>query len=289
MFQRVRKQINPATILAFVALIFAATGGAFAATGGSSPAKASTSATHNTLLAAIAKKKPAPKGKAGPRGPAGKNGTNGTNGTNGAPGATGPAGAAGAKGETGSPGGPGANGTSVTSAEVLKSSATCNKQGGSEFTAGASKTTACNGKEGSPWTAGGTLPKGATETGVWSTGGPLPKRVAAFELTLPISFPIPLAAEKGLAESAVHIFEGETIPAGCTGTVVNEKVTDLGAESGNLCIYVVDANELTAAKLGAFNPEEPGLGAGKAGALLLNITGPAEEGDFAYGTWAVTG
>ena len=35
MFQKVRKQITPATVMAFVALVFALTGGAFAATGGS--------------------------------------------------------------------------------------------------------------------------------------------------------------------------------------------------------------------------------------------------------------
>ena len=54
MFQALRKHLNPATVMAFAALVFALTGGAFAATGGSSP-------SHATLTASAAKSKAKPK------------------------------------------------------------------------------------------------------------------------------------------------------------------------------------------------------------------------------------
>jgi hypothetical protein len=154
-FSKIKKHFTPSTLIAIIALVFAATGGAFAATGGSG------NSSHATLTASAAKAKAKAKTKAGPRGPAGKNGTNG------APGATGPAGPAGpqgpggaqgAAGNNGANGEPGAPGTSVTSAPASK--AEC-ESGGVKYTPGGK---VCNGKPGFTET----LPSGKTETGAWT-------------------------------------------------------------------------------------------------------------------------
>ena len=142
MFQRVRKHINPATILALVTLVFAITGGAFAATRGSS---------HATLIATTAKAKAKAKTKAGPRGPAGKNGAAGPAGPTGPTGPTGPAGLGGTgpQGPAGSAGPAGPAGESVLVSALLLGEHGCT-EGGSLFKVGATETTACNGLEGPP-------------------------------------------------------------------------------------------------------------------------------------------
>ncbi len=213
MFPRLRKHINPATILAFAALVFAITGGAYAAS-------SSGGSAHGKLTASAAKKKSSyvitstrqisPTVLKSLQGKAGANGVNG---------ATGPAGPAGAKGETGANGAAGANGTgekgdkgdtgpagtpgtSVTSATLGKNTA-C-KEGGSEFTAAEGKKTyACNGEAGAGGGGGGeatsfgTLAAGKTESGVWSLG-PVPARAYGKVPKVAIgSFPIPLAASLG--------------------------------------------------------------------------------------------
>jgi hypothetical protein len=151
------------------------------------------------------------------------------------------------------------------------------------------------GKEGSPWTAGGTLPAGETETGTWGAS-PTAAATPTFHLTLPISIPIPLAApledteecgEAGHPACATHVFEGETIPPQCTGTVVSGTVTDLGAKPGNLCVYVRESSNITAAEFLVLDAEGPtSLGVGRDGARLTSAGSPAEA--FAVGTWAVT-
>lgn len=220
MFQALRRNINPATILAFVALIFAVTGGAFAATGGagSAPAKATVStarAGSRTTLAAIVAKKKKTTSTRGPAGPKG------------ATGATGPAGAQGAPGARGPQGPAGTNGTNGTGTPGLE---------GHEGKAGAT---------GPQGPAGPTeftvLPKGQTETGAWSdfTG-------AEGNAATTISFAIPLA--KALGSTAVHfvgesgkeqsIFsltthefeEGPT--SACPGNAAEPAATP-----GNLCVY----------------------------------------------------
>ena len=104
MFQAIRKHLNPTTVVAFVALVFAMTGGAFAASGGSggggTGSKTIASVTRGAggnPISTTAKSKAKPKTKAGPRGPAGPAGKNGATGVTGP---AGPAGATGAKGET---------------------------------------------------------------------------------------------------------------------------------------------------------------------------------------------
>ncbi len=200
----------------------------------------------------------------------------------GKPGATGPAGAAGAAGSAGPAGTPGKNGTP-----------------GKE------------GPEGSPWTDGGTLPSGSTETGTWGLSPTGPATTQTQQINIPISFPIPLASpleesfeqfaecktEPNDAGCVTHIFEGESLPTQCTGTVVNGRVTDLGAKPGNLCVYIAVSNpspggingeEIKAADMFPINPEAApiGFGAGRTGMDLSTAVQPA--GVSAYGYWAVT-
>ncbi len=305
MFQRVRKHINPASTIAFVALVFAITGGAFAATGGGSP-------PHATMTATAVNSKA--KAKTGPRGPAGPKGAAGATGPAGPTGPTGSAGAAGAKGENGSQGGPGSqgekgepgpkgpkgtSGASVTSTEFVGEKkgedATC-KEGGNEVKAGAAGavTYVCNGKEGSPWTDGGTLPPKATETGSWTTTGLTP--VGEGNETYPeISFPIPLGGGKeGVAKNINTHFlkEGETgaTGSGCAGGSAETPT----AEPGNLCIYAATLEHaapviLPSGRPQFINPEYNSevSRAGLTGAFLVLQVEPGAT-PYGFGTWAVT-
>lgn len=216
MFSAIRKHLNPATVVAFMALVFAMTGGAFAATGGGGAgAKASSSVTPS---AAAAKAKAKPKAKAGPRGPAGPAGKNGATGATGAAGAQGPAGAAGAKGEAGAAGATGAIGAQGPQGE----------QG-------------APGAEGAEGPAGPlleSLPSGKTLKGVYATSGygeaGFPNAGYGLAST-GVSFVFPVVLNGGSAGgSAFHyIKKGEAPPAGCTGGTFEAPT----AEPGNLCIY----------------------------------------------------
>lgn len=281
MFQRVRKHINPATIVALVALVFAVTGGAFAATGGnsndrgSSPGTASASTGHGTALAVVAKKKSKSKSGGGSRGPAGPRGVTGAAGPTGP---TGPTGATGATGATG-PAGSGSQGPQGIQGEK-----------------GEKGETGPAGPQGPAGTVGKTLASGATETGTW-VWNYIPNADLASRAS--ISFAIPLSA--ALPESQVHFIinekdeeivgshgEYEVIPSkACTGTV-----EDPAATAGNLCVYAREGSVSA--------PEEPTegrftdlrtpgsyrLGAGTVGAVITFAA--SSETDAGYGTWAVT-
>jgi Collagen triple helix repeat (20 copies) len=304
MFKALRKHITPATILAFVALVFAITGGAFAASspGGSSGAKP----TASTTLASAAKAKP--KAKAGPRGPAGPKGATGATGPTGATGATGaigatgpggPQGAAGATGntgETGSPGKNGANGASVASTAIAANPANTEcKEGGSEFTAGKAKTFACNGEKG-VLHPGETLPVGATETGAFSASGKqVPIANFGIEaLPIPISFTIRLATALsstlkvhliGAGEGAGQGKENAAIVAKeCTGTEAEP-----GAASGNLCIFFTDEENIEISGSLSLTAGGSGEGVSTTGAILLLHAETGTAAMQAWGTWAVTG
>lgn len=259
MFAALRKHLSPATAMAFVALIFAMTGGALAMSphSGGSDLRATASNTHptaSTTLATAAKSRA--KSKAGPRGPAGPAGKTGTPGSAGANGATGPTGPAGPTGPSGAPGPQGPTGLE-----------------------GKPGATGATGPKGEPWPVG-SLPKGATEMGEWSISQHItePGEEVAFAS---ISFAVPLAA--GLPESGVHfIAPGGTVPPGCGGTS-----TAPVAASGNLCVFAE-------AIIGKTKEQSPIVGVAsqsgtdRSGALLDFF--PEEAGEFiAYGTWAVTG
>lgn len=208
MFQSIRKHLSPTTVVAFVALVFAMTGGAFAASGGGGGAGKATGgqASTNVVVATMAKSKAKPKAKAGPRGPAGPAGKNGANGANGA---TGPQGLAGAKGETGAAGTNGTNGTGTEGKEGPEGKE--GKEGKTGFTE--------------------TLPKGKTLQGDWAIEAQLAGTgIADGSATSSISFGIPLAT----APVSVYIKAGENAPtgSGCTGSV-----GEPGAEPGYLCVF----------------------------------------------------
>jgi hypothetical protein len=220
MFQRVRKHLTPSTAIAFLALVFALTGGAFAASshGGGAGVKAS-AAVAPAAIAVEAKARV--KAKAGPRGPAGPRGATGAAGPAGAQGAAGAQGPAGARGEAGSQGPEG-------------------KQG----------EPGVKGEQGAPGTIGftETLPSGKTLKGAWALIGTAAAGNQHFGDA--VSFGIPLAtapvAVHYLRESGLEPVYNETAskeeevtqPA-CPGSAAEPE-----AEAGNLCVYTGVAVEL---------------------------------------------
>ena len=278
---RIRKHLTPATFIAFVALVFALTGGAFAASsnGGGSGSKATASAGNGPAIATTAKKKA--KTKAGARGPAGPQGKAGANGATGAAGATGPGGAGGATGPIGpegKAGTAGAPGESVIIKPLSKGSPAC-EEGGAEFKVGVSTGRACNGTTG--YTP--TLPSKATETGTWSFSAP-----EATAAVAPVSFAIPL--EKPLEAADVHYLDitewsNKTGPAGCPGTAEKPE-----AAAGQFCAYGTSFSGTVSVPAAIIqNSAEgfPNSGASKAGAVIF-FGEPESGGAFAFGTWAVT-
>jgi hypothetical protein len=174
---------------------------------------------------------------------AGKPGQNGANGP------AGPAGAAGPKGDKGDAG---ANGGA-----------------GAAGPTGPQGAQGPQGPQGSPWTAGGTLPKGATETGTWGFGS------AVGSPREPISFAIPL--DEAPEEADVHYLAvggGETTE--CPGTVANPE-----AAEGQVCIYTEESTEATYVGSFGFPRRYPS-------GLLLAFSVEAEAEGTAGGTWAVT-
>lgn len=307
MFQAIRKHVNPATVMAFIALVLAMSGGAYAVgshggtgTGGAATATAAAKGTaakskskSRYVITSAKQISPAVlkalQGKTGPAGAAGAAGPAG------AQGAAGPAGSKGENGLAGSPGGSGPNGESVTSESLGPNQGGC-KEGGSKFTVGGKTTTACSGErgvkglQGEPWTPNSQLPPGATETGAWSFG-PYPESEGV-EIEVPVaSFTIQLKEPLG-PEGAHFIKKNGEEEAGyavvgpqpaCTGNV-----EDPTAAPGNLCVY--EGGQMNHVKvffpmtLGEENP-----GASTAGARLKVRTFKGSGGiSYGYGTWAVT-
>lgn len=304
--KRLREPFGKAGLtIAVIALVFAMLGGAYAASG-NNDGKATASA----------------KAKKGPRGPRGP---------------VGPAGPAGAKGDTGAGGANGTNGKDGTNGRSVIASAAAvpaecpTGTTGTKFEVEGSGTSShvCSGKEGSPWTASGTLPSGKTETGTWAAnankqefeveveGTKSTVKLSTKGVTVPISFPIPLAGELSSPESTapsaaqqvhyVYVSGGknteriinfsafaleEVESTKCLGSVASPT-----AKPGNLCIYEgVNASEAIETS-GAFaghpisdfdikKPVTTGLGASTSGAVLQLKA--AAENATAYGTWAVT-
>jgi hypothetical protein len=307
MFRAFRRHLTPGTAIAFVALVFALTGGAFAATGGGG--------SHALLTASVAKKK---KSKAPARGPAGPKGATGAAGPVGPAGPTGPAGsagAAGAKGETGAAGaagkeGPegkaGANGKAGKSVAVTAESpgVNCAAGGASVEVEGTSvKQYVCNGKEGVQGKEGNikaTLAPGETETGAWGFSEATNVR----DGVVPISFTIPLAKElndngetcdKDEPACAFHIInaEGEELQSGhppiaksaaCPGSFESPS-----AEPGNLCVYIEYDEAINDETVVAEDPESKRGGfIGTTGVIVKIRTTSESEGGEAQGDWAVT-
>jgi Collagen triple helix repeat (20 copies) len=291
MFQAIRKRITPSTVIAVLALIFAATGGAFAATGGGSGGD-----SHATALATVSKSKSKP--KTGPRGPAGAKGATGATGVAGATGPAGSAGAPGAKGETGAAGPAGAGGTGPQGPAGTTGPAGPAGPKGEEVEGPP-------GPEGQLCKAKCVLPEGATETGAWS--------IAAFEIpesksiNAPISFAIPLQAASSKAfffnllqtekkEFDANEFTGQgcqagapnCIATGCAGTVAEPK-----APEGTLCVFSARHESAAPPEEVAFQGVLPATAALVAGysqtGALLDFQAEEEHGYIiGAGSWAVT-
>jgi hypothetical protein len=135
MLRALRRNINPSTFIAIIALVLAATGGAYAATG---------AGNHKNALTAGAAKS-----KRGPRGPQGPPGKEGKEGKVGAIGPTGKEGAAGKEGPAG-PTGPASTAQGPAGESVLISAFGGEEHGcgagGTLFTVGGKQATACNGE-----------------------------------------------------------------------------------------------------------------------------------------------
>ncbi|HEY1689198.1 MAG TPA: hypothetical protein VGF95_10090 [Solirubrobacteraceae bacterium] len=290
MLNAARRHLNPATLIALAALVFAMSGGAYALGSGSGPGKSKMVAS-----AAKAKKKSVTttrgaRGPAGPKGQAGATGPAGPQGPQGVKGDTGASGSQGLPGEKGLQGEPGDNGASVV--VVSEEPASCPTEEGVAYEVEGTgvENVVCSGeegKEGALGTAGTTLPHGATETGSWS---------ASFNLSgelryLPLSFPIPLASE-GAFSHAIVVNVGAKAPAECenashAGTAGPENPE---ATSGYLCIYVGLEEPESGKKLEGTVLKPGGqaaAGFSTAGALLNLSNGMAESP--AWGTFAVTG
>jgi Collagen triple helix repeat (20 copies) len=301
MLSAIRRHVSPATVMAFVALIFAMTGGAFAVTnhGGGSGAKASASMT-----ASAAKKY---KSKAGARGPAGPKGATGATGATGPAGPAGPAGLMGpaggtgpqgsagtngTNGENGKQGEPGKNGKGVISTpfsgteEPVGAGEPCKKAGGDtvEVEDTGKKSYVCNGGA-----AGGsfpeTLPEGKTEKGTW--GVVLPASETESYAFSPISFSVPLEVKP---KELNYVSSGETIVGKCEGTA--EEPT---AANGYLCVYEAGHSQNLTKALGNNLLSTSVKGATKTFSFvktgaLVDIHDEEATGIEAniWGTWAVT-
>jgi Collagen triple helix repeat (20 copies) len=132
------------------------------------------------------------------------------------------------------------------------------------------------GATGSPWTAGGTLPAGATETGMWSVGttaGGPSNQYLSFSFNIPLEAPI--------EEANVHYIKVEGEDAeDCPGTAIEPK-----AAAEQLCIYKKSP--------GTGNMEDlrPGVLSQGGAIIIAEPTLEAiEEGFpiFGFGSWAVT-
>jgi Collagen triple helix repeat (20 copies) len=261
MFSVIRRHMNPATVIAMVALVFAITGGAFAATG-------SGGSSHGALIATAAKAKGKPKAKVGPRGPAGPAGKNGATGSAGPAGTVGAQGAQGAKGEAGPQGAPGQEGPA-------------GKEGKTGLTGKEGKA-GIEGKEGSPGPTCNVsgecnLPSGASETGAWSIAGSGLKKSAMEEPLVAITYPLHLT----FVPTAKFVAYPESFTAGsvagCPGTLSEPK-----AEAGNLCVYAIGGGLELLAAVQALPEME-----GKSGAILdFGYEKETTEASM-YGTWAV--
>ena len=275
MLRRIR--ITPSTVIAVIALVFAATGGAFAATGGSGSSDRSSGIGQHATASAAKSKAKAKAGPRGPAGPAGKTGAAGATGATGPAGATGPGGPQGPAGTNGTNGEKGANGTN-----------------GATGPAGAAGATGPAGPEGVCSTANCMLPKGTTETGAWQDIGVSENEKGTY---VTISFPIPLKATATPHYITEEEVASHNLPAGCKGSA-----EDPEAESGYLCVF--EAQEQNLAGVPGVEPPKfwdtgknvtSGEQEGKAGptgtVLVLETVAhfPEEPETLAYGTWAVTG
>lgn len=283
MISRIHQKLGTAGfIISIVALVAALGGGAYAA-------KAGLTGKQKKEVTKIAQKEAKKFAKSGAPGAAGPAGPTGPAGPAGAKGDKGDAGEKGAPGDPGSPGPAGADGKSVDAIAIAPGGTQCQGQAGVtyEIEESGNGTEICNGKEGSPWTAGGTLPKGATETGVWSVNGSATDTAGVFA---PISLTIPLKGNLPAA-SVIYVKFGETNPE-CPGSTANPKALE-----GKLCLYQGMLLPEEEPEPGVFKPvalfegftQAVGFGAGSGRSGGLIKYGNIVDGFRSTGSWAITG
>jgi hypothetical protein len=262
LYRRFHDRFGTAGVVLGVIALIAALGGTALAAGG-------LTGQQEKQVKKIAKKYAGKRGPAGPQGPAGANGAQGEKGAKGDPGIAGPA------------------GKSVVTTALLPGEGGC-VEGGTEFEVegSGSPEVVCNGEEGpqgaqgEPWTAGGTLPPGATETGVFRTQGFSPPAVASFNI--PLSAPLDyehVAVVTGTGQELFYVeeegelnLEGERAPLNCHGTPAGPQ-----ADAGYFCLYMSVGPNPTS----ILDPAAKVPGAAVSGTL---VGGPSPE----FGTWAVT-
>jgi hypothetical protein len=261
MFSSACRRLGAPGVIAIIALVLAMVGGAWAANGG----------VIITKLSQISPKvKSQLKGQTGPVGPVGP---------------AGPAGAQGSKGDAGKEGNQGKEGKQGKSVVIASEAKGANcKEGGQSFEVEGSsvKSYACNG---SPWTAGGTLPKGATETGAWFAR--MQGSEAPFVGVGVIDLPVPLATELS-GTNAIVVKEGAVPPSQCDdGVSPAAGPTHPEADSGFLCVFVAAEEETPGYSV--VKIASSGVGVSTAGAMV--IADSENEILFAqpHGTFAVTG
>jgi hypothetical protein len=289
-------------VIAVIALVAALSGTALAA-------KGALTGKQKKEVEKIAKKFAGKNGENGAPGEKGAPGTNGKDGTPGTPGESVTLAAAGScpnegtkvtvgttseeicNGTNGTPGEDGHSPEVVT--EFDSTDAECEHNGGIEYEVeGAGSSVVCNGREGSPWTAGGTLPGGATETGVWAFNAGMDEN--EHEVFVPVSFSIPLGVDF-LFNAHVHFgVAGEGGAFSENGACPSETPARPEAAPGELCVYQFEvglefAEFLSINKLQPFNK-----GANSSGALMkIVVTGgespPPNWVASGAGSFAVTG
>lgn len=261
MVSLIRRHVNAASIVAFIALIFAMTGGAMAVNSHGGPgAKASAALGSKAIVGTEAKSKAKSKGGSkGPPGPRGATGAVGPAGPAGSTGPAGPAGSAGAKGETGTTGTTGATGLTGPAGEK-------GRQGE-------------KGEPGEPGTfGGGALPPEKTESGSWSVA-PLATGSSAF---VAFSFPAPLEAKMSGPTHIAFVTEAEAnskANANCPGNA-----EDPQAAVGYFCFYVGSGENLKYE--GTFSPAFAQASVGTSGGFVS--LGATKEPAYGSGSWAVT-
>ncbi len=265
MFSTLRTRFGIPGVISVIALVFAMLGGAYAAS--------NSSGGHGALASKKSKKAKAKAGKRGPKGPKGAKGDTG------AAGPQGPAGAAGAKGDAGAAGAAGATGSTGAT--------------GAKGATGATGATGSTGPTGfSGFTE--TLPSGKSETGTWSYYQP--PTTDNLAVSVPISFPIPLATNGTEAFYFTREqIEEEEFEHGCKWETEEFEDPAARPESttpGVLCVFAFEESNFETALEQMFfrNPGDPyDAGFGPTGTYLTfkkSLT--AEPTDLsAAGTWAV--
>jgi hypothetical protein len=250
MLSAIRKRISPTSVVAFMALFFAMTGGAYAA-------KRYLITSTKQISPSVLKSLQGKAGNNGATGPAGAAGTPGAQGPQGPAGSGGPAGPAGARGETGAAGAKGAKGAT-----------------GSPWPVGGTLPSEAT----------------ETGTYVFSSATGTPtflEEYLATTISFPIPLTAPLDSEHTIFVPVPH--EGSQTPAQCENTEHPGAASAENPEAapGYLCVFEAHSYNLKQREVG-FEVPQVGEGADVSGTIMLQIPEQHTAETFGAGTWAVT-